>query len=67
MLNTIPLFGYITFFIHSSVDGNLNCFHLIAIVNSAARNIPVQLCFPFFLGSIGVELLGQMITLCLIV
>ena len=30
---------YHNFFIHSSVDGHLGCFHVLAIVNSAVRQI----------------------------
>ena len=56
-------------FIHSSVDRHLGCFHLLASVSNVALNIGIQISGSLFsvLWDIylEVELLGHGVILCL--
>ena len=42
---------YHNFFIHSSVDGHPGCFHVLAIVNSAAMDNGIHVSFSILVSS----------------
>ena len=50
-LSNIPLYTCHIFFMHSSVDGHLGYFHVLALVNSAAVNIVVHDSFGIMVFS----------------
>ena len=46
------VYMYHSFLIHSSADGHLGCFHVLAMINSAAMNIGVHVSLSDLVSSV---------------
>ena len=61
---------YYLIFNHSSIDGHLGCFRVLALVNNTVMNIDMKISFQVFLPSLSkypeVEVLDHMIVLSVI-
>ena len=57
---------YHNFFIHSSVDGHLDCFNVLAIVNSAEMSNRIYVSLSILVLCLEVGLLGHIVVLFLV-
>ena len=46
------VYMYHSFLIHLSADGQLGCFHVLAMINSSAMNIGVHVCLSDLVSSV---------------
>ena len=52
------VYMYHSFLIHSSADGHLGCFHVLAIINSAVMNIGVHVSLSDLVSSVSMPRSG---------